>query len=80
MLYLYKLLNQLPVHAIPSSCYVPVAIPGRLKVIEPCLDGLTVEHVAIMIICFSHDVVHLIVKDTVVVRESRRVVTPETVL
>lgn len=76
-LYHNKFLYQLPVHAIPSCSDVTVTISGRLEVIKPSLDGLTVEHVAIVIVCFLDNHVNLVVKDAVVVSEQGGVITPE---
>ena len=78
--YLYKFLYELPVHAIPSCSDVTVTISGRLEVIKPSLDGLAVEHVAIVIVCLPDNHVHFIVKDAVMVSEQRGVVTPECLL
>ena len=48
--HLNEALDQLPIHPIPSGSDVTVTVPRRLQVIEPCLEGLTEEHVSIVFI------------------------------
>ena len=78
--YLNEFLHHNPVHSVSSSCDVTVTIAGSLEVIESTLESITVHHVLVGLVSQPDELVHLIVKDTVLVSEVVPRVTAEGLL